>query len=278
MTTAIAYDKPVKNLIAELNKTGHVTHTAYRKTSVTFHHNAGRFSHEGVLAIWKNRPASAHFDVDLAGAVAQYVKVNEYAWSTGTIEGNVGSISIEMANSVVGGDWAVSPTTWKSAARLAGWLFAKVIGTAPTSANVHYHSHWASTICAGPYMQKHYAELLAEVQKQYRSFMSAGNPVVVVPRKSLTQLAAEVWAGKWGSGADRAKRLTKAGYNAAAVQALVDRGVGRSGPSAPARKTVQQIAAEVIAGKWGNGADRISRLKKAGYSPTAVQSEVNRRI
>jgi hypothetical protein len=86
--TTIAYDLPVKDLIAGLDATGHVTHTAYRKTSVTFHHNGGRLSHEGVLEVWKTREASAHFDVDGNGAVAQYVRVNEYAWATGNTEGN----------------------------------------------------------------------------------------------------------------------------------------------------------------------------------------------
>ena len=41
------------------------------------------------------------------------------------------------------------------------------------------------------------------------------------------------------------------------------------------QKTNQQIALEVIAGKWGNGDERIKRLWDAGYNPTAVQSIVN---
>ena len=27
---------------------------------------------------------------------------------------------------------------------------------------------------------------------------------------------------------------------------------------------------------WGNGADRVNRLKQAGYDPSEVQSEVNK--
>lgn len=40
-------------------------------------------------------------------------------------------------------------------------------------------------------------------------------------------------------------------------------------------KTNQQIAIEVIAGKWGNGSERTSRLTQAGYDAGAVQSIVN---
>lgn len=41
-------------------------------------------------------------------------------------------------------------------------------------------------------------------------------------------------------------------------------------------KSYQEIAQEVIDGKWGNGADRKSRLKAAGYNPALIQSIVNR--
>lgn len=44
---------------------------------------------------------------------------------------------------------------------------------------------------------------------------------------------------------------------------------------APAKKTIEQVAREVIAGKWGNGDDRKSKLEKAGYSYSKVQAKVN---
>lgn len=284
MTATIKYDLPVKNFIDELSATGHVTHRAYRKTSVTFHHNAGRLSHEGVLNVWKTRPASAHFDVDGKGAVCQYVKVNEYAWAVGNTAGNRSSISIELANSSIGGQWPVATITWMSGARLAGWLFAKVIGTKPSTANVKFHHHWSSTACAGPYMDSVYNKLLAEVIRWYNHYTDA---VVVRPpvprppvtRKSNSQIAAEVWAGKWGTGSDRVARLKKAGYNPTLIQNLVNRGVGKRGVvDDPKRKTIAQIAGEVIAGKWGNGPDRVRRLTRAGYDAAAVQREVNRRL
>lgn len=41
------------------------------------------------------------------------------------------------------------------------------------------------------------------------------------------------------------------------------------------RKTVDELAREVIAGKWGNGQDRKNRLAAAGYDYKAVQGKVN---
>ena len=41
------------------------------------------------------------------------------------------------------------------------------------------------------------------------------------------------------------------------------------------KKSVEAVAKEVIAGKWGNGEDRKKRLQAAGYDYVAVQRTVN---
>jgi N-acetyl-anhydromuramyl-L-alanine amidase AmpD len=226
--TTIHYDQPVKDLIAGLNRTGHVTHTSYAKTSVTFHHNAGRLSHEGVLEVWKTRPASAHFDVDVNGRVAQYVNVTEYAWAVGNTAGNKSTISIEMANTSLSPRWEVSPTTWRSAARLGGWLFANVVHARPTRSNTFGHDHWKSTNCPGPYIHNVWEQLFAEVSKSYDFFAGShhAGPTVAVPsstQKTPSQIADEVIAGKWGNNPEREQRLRAAGYDPRAVQAEVNR-------------------------------------------------------
>ena len=40
-------------------------------------------------------------------------------------------------------------------------------------------------------------------------------------------------------------------------------------------KSLDDVAKEVIAGKWGNGTDRRNRLRAVGYNPSIVQSRVN---
>ena len=42
------------------------------------------------------------------------------------------------------------------------------------------------------------------------------------------------------------------------------------------KKSVVTLAKEVINGKWGNGDNRVKKLKAAGYDPTKVQAEVNK--
>ena len=44
------------------------------------------------------------------------------------------------------------------------------------------------------------------------------------------------------------------------------------------KKTDADIAREVIRGLWGNGSERIRRLRKAGYDPGEIQKLVNKMI
>lgn len=279
----IAYDQNVTDFIAALSATGHVTHTKYKKTSVTFHHNSGNLTHAGVLSVWKTRPASAHFDVDAHGRVAQYVQVQEYAWAVGNRGGNETTISIEMANSSFSPKWEVAEDTWKAAARLAGWLYAHEIKAKPTKNNVYYHHDWSATACPGPYMDSVRTKLIAEIQKWYAHFTesethspSSPRPSTPKPTKSFTEVARDVIAGEYGNGDTRTKKLKDAGYDPKAVQAEVNRLL--SGTTRPARKPINEIAHEIIDGKgdWGTGVTRVERLTKAGYNASTVQKEVNR--
>lgn len=49
-----------------------------------------------------------------------------------------------------------------------------------------------------------------------------------------------------------------------------------SEPIPAKKKTNEEIAKEVIAGKWGNGEDRKKRLTEAGYNYKSVQTLVNK--
>lgn len=49
-------------------------------------------------------------------------------------------------------------------------------------------------------------------------------------------------------------------------------------PKPETKKSIAELAKEIIAGKWGVGQDRKDRLTKAGYNYDAVQAEVNRQL
>ena len=62
------------------------------------------------------------------------------------------------------------------------------------------------------------------------------------------------------------------------VQSRLDKEEKKEEESKPVetvKKSVDELAQEVLAGKWGNGAERRQRLEAAGYSYTEVQARVN---
>lgn len=50
---------------------------------------------------------------------------------------------------------------------------------------------------------------------------------------------------------------------------------GRKPSDDKAKKSIATIANEVVRGDWGNGGERIKRLRDAGYDPNVVQRKVN---
>lgn len=90
--------------------------------------------------------------------------------------------------------------------------------------------------------------------------------------------------GDFGSGTDETLRkfqkdngLTVDGQygsnSKAKLTALYNKKIGTTTST---KKDVTTVANEVIAGKWGNGADRKKKLEAAGYNYTEVQKEVNK--
>ncbi len=69
--------------------------------------------------------------------------------------------------------------------------------------------------------------------------------------------------GRWGIGSGYTFRGCIVNPAIGKVKALVK------------TKTIDQIAKEVIAGKWGNGNTRAKKLKEAGYDYNKVQAKVN---
>lgn len=113
----------------------------------------------------------------------------------------------------------------------------------------------------GPYLQSKFPWIAEQVNKRLAS------------KKSIEEIAKEVLQGKWGNGIDRKNKLTSAGYSYDVVQNAVNKLV--SNKTVITKKSVEQIAKEVIQGKWGNGEIRKQKLTAAGYDYNDVQKKVN---
>ena len=87
----------------------------------------------------------------------------------------------------------------------------------------------------------------------------------------LDSVANEVLQGFWGNGQERYDSLTRAGYDAQAVQDRVNSLLNGGNDISD----LESVANEVIQGLWGNGQERYDNLTSAGYDAQAVQDRVN---
>ncbi|MCI9524041.1 MAG: hypothetical protein HFF01_03215 [Erysipelotrichaceae bacterium] len=92
-------------------------------------------------------------------------------------------------------------------------------------------------------------------------------------KKTDAEIAQEVINGIWGNGQVRIEKLRNAGYDPHVIQRLVNAHYGVS--SVSHKKTIDQLAQEVIHGDWGNGMERKMNLEKAGYNYKVIQVRVN---
>ena len=238
-----------------------------------------------------NRGASAHYFVGHEGEIWQCVDDADVAWHCGDDKywhdtcRNDNSIGIEMCcrkNS--SGVWYFEDVTVASTIELTKELMKKYKIPAE---NVIRHYDVTGKVCPAPYVKNNTKHTWDAFKK---GITGASTPVAkpvepAVTKKSVDEVANEVIQGKWGNGSVRETRLTAAGYNYDEVQnAVNDILLGKkpttstkpTAPApAPAKKTVEQIAREVINGKWGNGDAREAKLVAAGYDYDEVQDAVN---
>lgn len=85
---------------------------------------------------------------------------------------------------------------------------------------------------------------------------------------SASTLASEACKGKYGNGEDRKRAL---GTRYDEVQEKIN-----SMLNASEKKSIAEVAKDVIAGKYGNGETRVKRLESEGYDADEVQNEVNK--
>lgn len=129
---------------------------------------------------------------------------------------------------------------------------------------LYTHNHWYSGKYCPAYILPHWDKFKAKVQ----SYMKSGSSAKQLYRVRKSWSDAKTQIGAYSS-LENAKKACKAGYsvydsNGKAVY--------------PLKKSVDEIAREVIQGKWGNGEGRKKKLIAAGYDYAEVQKKVNKLI
>nr|DAJ98119.1 MAG TPA: hypothetical protein [Caudoviricetes sp.] len=100
-----------------------------------------------------------------------------------------------------------------------------------------------------------YETVQAEVNKQLGNTSSSST----TSKKSTSEIAKEVIAGKWGNGSDRKKKLEAAGYDYETVQAEVNKQLGNTSSSSTTTYTVKRgDTLTAIAKKYGTTVSKIA--------------------
>lgn len=119
-----------------------------------------------------------------------------------------------------------------------------------------------------------------EVQNKVNELLGAKTQPKPEPKpalKSVDEIAQEVIKGLWSTGNVRKSKLEAAGYNYNEVQKRVNELLSPK-KTTPKKDSLEKVAKDVIAGKYGNGNDRIKRLEAAGYNYKEVQALVNKML
>lgn len=258
---------------------------------LTIHNTANDASAMAEVSYMQGNPyeVSFHYAVDDTRAV-QGLPLNRNGWHTGdggSGKGNRKTIGIEICYSKSGGSRFVKAE--KNAAELVARIL-KSKGWGINRVGKH-QDYWQGTYykyCPHRTLDLGWQRFLNMVQAELNKLNGTSTvqppktetkPTTPTPKpvtKTIDQLADEVIAGKHGTGDARKKAL---GSQYDAVQKRVNEKLGATAkPKAPAKKSNNTIAQEVINGQWGNGTDRENRLKKAGYNPTTIQNLVNQKL
>ena len=248
---------------------------------IIIHHMAGNLSLEALGRIMESRESSATYGIDVNGNIGQYVDEAYRPWTSSSWEADKCAVTIEVANNSGAPDWTVSDASMNALIELCIDIcrrngITRLNYTGDKSGNLHMHKWYASTACPGPYLESKFAYIVEEVNKRLTGSTNTtpSNPASNnLSNYTDAQLADKVIAGEFGNGGARKSALGSR-YNA--VQAIVNQKLnGSYSAPAPTKKSVEEVAKEVIAGKWGNGTDRMKRLESAGYNYNEVQNKVN---
>ena len=241
---------------------------------IVVHNTANDASAENEIAYMKRNDdkVSFHYAVDDV-EIVQGIPENRNAWHAGDSgegQGNRKGIAIEICYSESGGE-----RFDKAEENAAEFIASKLKEKGWGIDKVKKHQDFSNKYCPHRTLDLGWERFLNKIRSYLGETQVDNNTNTLL--KDLNTIADEVIAGKWGNGENRKNALTNAGYNYNEVQALVNQKLNGTS-TVSNKKSIDIIADEVIAGKWGNGTDRKINLENAGYNYQEVQNKVNEKL
>lgn len=267
------------------NHSGQRTHSIDR---ITPHCVVGQLSCESICGCFTSpsRQASCNYGIGKDGRMSLCVEEKNRSWCSSSNANDQRAITIECASDI-SEPYAMNDKVYASLISLCTdickrngkkkllWLGDKdkTLNYTPKSDEmvITVHRWFANKSCPGNWLYARLGDVAAQVTAKL-----GGTAAPVVNTGGLYRVR-KTWAdAKSQKGAfkslENAKRCAASnpGYSV-----FDEKGNVVSGNATSSTKSVDEIAREVISGKWGNGLDRRNRLTEAGYSYAAVQNRVN---
>ena len=282
--------------------------------TITIHCVVGQCSVETLGNVFAptSRQASSNYGVGVDGRIGMYCEEKDRSWCSSNSANDNRAITIEVASDTTE-PYAVNAKAYAALLELVTDIckrngITKLVWSTSKNDRVNHlngcnmtvHRDYANKSCPGTYLYNKHPEIAAEVNKRlgtsteetnsssgvlYRvqtgAFSNKSNADTMLARvkakgfetymvkvDNLYKIQVGAYSKKANADAMAAK-LKAAGFDTYIT--------AKSGTAvtSSSKKSVDEIAREVIQGLWGNGQDRKNRLSKAGYDYNAVQKKVN---
>lgn len=261
-----------------------------------------------------DRECSANYVVGKDGSIGLSVEEKDRSWCSSSSSNDHRAITIEVASDTAH-PYAVTDEAYNALIKLVAdickrngikkllWKADKSLIGQVDKQNMTVHRWFANKSCPGEYLYSRHSDIAAKVNALLGD--SAGETAQTPTTQTLYLVQVGAYSKKANADA-MLEKIKKAGFDTYMVQVdgLYKVQVGayskksnadamaaklkasgfdtyittKSGTAVSAgtqKKSVTELAKEVIAGKWGNGSDRKNRLTQAGYDYAAVQAKVN---
>lgn len=278
--------------------------------TVTIHCVVGQCSVETLGNVFAptSRQASSNYGIGYDGRIGMYVEEKDRSWCSSNAANDNRAITIEVASDTKE-PYAVNAKAYaalidllvdickRNGIKELVWSTNKADRVNhKNGCNMTVHRDYANKSCPGTYLYERHAQIASEVNKRLGS--TNIKPAPEKPSGGLYRVQTGAFKSKTNADAMLAKVKAK-GFDTYRVKVgdLYKIQVGAFKVKANAEammkklqaagfsafitteegtgKSVDELAREVLQGKWGNGAERKKRLEAAGYDYAAVQKKVN---
>ena len=281
--------------------------------TVTIHCVVGQCSVEALGNVFApaSRQASSNYGIGYDGRIGMYVEEKDRSWCSSNAANDNRAITIEVASDTKE-PYAVNAKAYaalidllvdickRNGIKELVWSTNKADRVNhKNGCNMTVHRDYANKSCPGTYLYERHAQIASEVNKRLGS--KNIKPAPEKPSGGLYRVQTGAFKSKTNADAMLAKvkakgfdtymvkvgDLYKIQVGAFKVKANAEammKKLQAAGFSAfitteeGAGKSADELAREVLQGKWGNGAERKKRLEAAGYDYAAVQKKVNQLV